>query len=91
MKKLVAIIIELIPIAAAVLTYALILLPLGNAPIKQITNVTMIVTLLGFVFGIIGRKIEQEDRAVKILGTLDWVTSGSVFIFYALVFFVMAQ
>ena len=91
MKKAIAIFIELIPVVAGILTYALILLPLGNASIKQITTVTMILTLLGFAFGMIGKAIDKEDRAVKILGTVDWFMSGSVFLFYALIFLVIAR
>jgi len=91
MRKFIAIIIELIPVVAAVTTYLLIFLPLGNASVKQITTVTMVITLLGFIFGIIGKKIESEDRTVRIFGILAWLSTISVFVFFAVVFYVLGR
>ncbi|WP_022766972.1 hypothetical protein [Butyrivibrio sp. XPD2006] len=38
----------------------------------------------------IGRKLAREDKAVKILGVLDWISTAIIVGIYVLAFFVMA-
>ena len=45
---------------------------------------TMLLAFLGFVFFFIGRKLDKEDRMVRILGILDWIATISVIGFYVL-------
>lgn len=83
-KKTIAIIIELIPIISIVLSIFLILSSLNNNIIRGIINITTIISLAGFVFSIIGRKLEKENLIVKILGILDILSFLIMIVFYIL-------
>ena len=86
-KKTIAIIIELIPIISIVLSISLILSSLNNNIIRGIINITTIISLAGFVFFIIGRKLEKENLIVKILGILDILSFLIMIVFYILAIF----
>ncbi|MBQ3292089.1 MAG: hypothetical protein IJH43_06920 [Mogibacterium sp.] len=77
-KKTIAIIIELIPIIAAVIAliilYGPVTLP-GNA---AITVVSFLLAILGFVFFFIGRKLAKDDKTVRVLGVLDCLATLSI-------------
>lgn len=88
-RKTVAIILELIPIISAPLTYLLIVSDIDFDPIKKVIPVTMLLAFLGFVFFFIGRKIDREDRAVRILGILDWFATVFVIGIYVIAIFSM--
>ena len=86
MKKFIAILLELIPIICAPVSYLLIVLPLNSPAIKKVIAVTMLLGFLGFAFFFLGRKIAKEDRTVRILGILDILATVAVIAFYVLAF-----
>ena len=66
-KKIIAIILEIIPIASFVLFFA-------SSRIR-VSQISILLAILGFVFGFAGRKLAKEDRMVRIIGVLDWLVT----------------
>ena len=85
-KKTIAIIVELIPVVSAVVSCLLIFSEFDAASIRQLIQVIMLLAFFGFVFSIVGRRLAKGDRAVRILGVLDWLATLYVFVLYLLVF-----
>ncbi len=83
-KKTAVIIAKLIPLVSAIISYILILGPYNAAWVSKVTGVTVLLALSGFVFFFIGRKLAGEDRALKILGVLDILSTVSIITLYAL-------
>ena len=83
-KKTAVIIAKLIPLISAIISYILILGPYNAAWVSKVTGVTVLLALSGFVFFFIGRKLAGEDRALKILGVLDILSTVSIITLYAL-------
>ncbi len=86
-KKTVAIILELIPIVAVVLTFGLIFLPINAAKVSWLTSALMILAFLGFAFFFIARALAKGEKVVKALGILDWLATLSVIAIYVLAIF----
>lgn len=87
MKRVLAIILEIIPILSAILFALMIKLPFEFAAARWITLITMLLALGGFLFFFIGRKIWRGDRIVRILGLLDWLATASVIAVYVFAIF----
>lgn len=87
-KKTILIIIKLIPVVSAVLSFILIF---SNAKAGSVTTVSVILAFLGFVFFFIGRRSVREDRTLKILGVLDILATVSIIVMYAVVFIAIAR
>ena len=86
-KKNVAIVLEILPIVSAILTYVLIYAPFkAGSNIKIISGIAMIIALFGFLFFIIGRILAKEDRTVKILGILDCIATLSIIVLFVIIF-----
>ena len=83
-KKTAVIIAKLIPLVSAIISYILILGPYNAAWVSKVTGVTVLLALSGYVFFFIGRKLAGEDRALKILGVLDILSTVSIITLYAL-------
>lgn len=83
-KKTAVIIARLIPLVSAIASYILILGSYNVAWVSKVTGVTVLLALFGFVFFFIGRKLAGEDRVLKILGTLDILSTVSIIVLYAL-------
>ena len=83
-KKTAVIIAKLIPLVSAIISYILLLGPYNAAWVSKVTGVTVLLALSGFVFFFIGRKLAGEDRALKILGVLDILSTVSIITLYAL-------
>lgn len=83
-KKIIAIILEIIPIASAVISFLLIMSDKFSGSTKTVISVTFILAFLGFAFSIIGKKMAREDKTVRFLGILDWLTTIYVVGFYIL-------
>ena len=88
MKKLFAILLEMIPVISAPVSYLLIISKYDSDMIRTIITITMALAFFGFAFFFIGRKIAKEDRIVRFLGILDWLATLYVIAFYILVIFV---
>ena len=71
MKKIIAIILEIIPIVSAVISYPLLVSSLDSPVVRLIIAVTFLCAFFGFVFFFIGRMLAKNDKAVTILGVFD--------------------
>jgi hypothetical protein len=91
MKKTTAVIIELIPVVSAVLFFALLRMHADNTFTSIMSVVTLILAFFGFVFFFIGRRLAKGDKAVRILGILDWLSTVSIIGLYALVFYALGS
>ncbi len=89
-KKTIAIILEIIPIISAPITYLLIVFGPDSGLLRSIITVTMLLAFLGFVFFFIGRKLAKQDKAVRILGVFDILATLAVIGFYVLAFLSVA-
>jgi hypothetical protein len=89
-KKVFAIILEIIPIISAPISYLLIVFGPASEMARRISAITMLLAFLGFVFFIIGRALAKEEKAVKILGIFDILATLAVIGFYALAFLSVA-
>ena len=85
-KKNFVITAKLIPVISAVLSYLLIFGSFKAAWISKVTGVTVILAFLGVGFFFIGRRMAKADKAVKILGILDILSTASMIALYALAF-----
>ena len=90
-RRTTAILIEAVPIVSLVICCVLMQLHKDSMSVRRIIAFTMLLALFGFVFFFPGRKLDREDRAVRILGILDWMTTIAVVIFYALVFIALGS
>ena len=89
-KKTVAVIVEIIPLVSAVVSYALLVSKLDSALIRNTISVTFLLAFLGFVFFFIGRKLAKESRAVPILGIFDWLATIFIIAIYVVAFLSIA-
>ena len=80
-------IIKLIPVVSAILAYILIF---SSAHAGTLTTAATLLAFFGFVFFFIGRKQAKEDKALKILGWLDILSTAAVIVLYALAMFAFA-
>lgn len=87
-KKTIAIIIELIPLIAAPLSIALIASGADSDALRTVIGITVILGLFGFVFFFIGRALARDDKAVRILGILDWFATLAIIGIYGVAFMV---
>ena len=85
-RKIIAVILEMIPVVSAPLAYILVVSSADSAFIKGVIAAAFAFAFFGFVFFFIGRKLAGEDRTVRILGILDLVATIFVIGFYALAF-----
>ena len=83
-KKIIAIVLELIPVVSAVVSFYLFTTSKDAALIRQTLLISFVIGLLGIAFFIVGRKLAGDDKAVRILGLLDLVASIYVIVFYVL-------
>ena len=87
-KRTILILIKLIPVVSAALSFILIF---SNAQASSVATVSVILAFLGFAFFFAGRKAAKEDKTLKILGILDILSTVSIIVFYAVVFFAIAK
>lgn len=85
-KKTIAIILEIIPILSAVVSFIFLLIPYGSTTISKIIPITFLIAFLGVVFFFIGKKLCKE-KIVKILGIIDIVTTISIVVVYIIAIF----
>lgn len=85
-KKTVAVILELIPVISAVLSYIFIFSPSDLHVARSIIAVSFLLAFLGFGFFFIGRRLAKGETIVRILGILDWLATISIIAIYALAF-----
>ncbi|MBQ6392245.1 MAG: hypothetical protein IJH60_01925 [Eubacterium sp.] len=83
-KKIIAIVLELIPVVSAVVSFYLFTTSKDSALIRKTLLVSFVFSLLGIAFFIVGRKLAGDDKTVRILGLLDLVASIYVIAFYVL-------
>ena len=84
MKKTIAIILEIIPIVSAIMSF---ILMRSTINIKWLTNITFLFAFFGFIFFIIARKI-YKDKIIKILGIFDILSTIYIFASYIVAIFV---
>lgn len=83
MKKIIAILLELIPIVSIV---AAVVLFLSSINIKALLGILLLISVLGFQFFLIAWKI-YKSKLIKILGIIDIFVSLFVIGFYITAFF----
>ena len=83
-RKTAAVLMEIIPILSAAVSFPLILSAYDSAMIRRVISITMLLAFLGFLFFMIGRKLAKEDRLVRVLGVLDLLSTVCVVGFYNL-------
>ncbi len=87
-KKTIAIILEIIPIISAVISWIFILIPYGSEALSFIIPTTFMLAFFGFVFFFIGKKLCKNDKTVKILGICDIASTISIIAIYIIAIFV---
>ena len=85
MKTTIAIILELLPVISAPLSYLLIITDFNSRFVGGMIAITLLLSFLGFVFFFIGRKLAKGNKAVLILGILDWLATAYTLALAALV------
>ena len=83
-RKKIAVIAEIVPVISAAAAFLLLFSDWDSEPIRKTIWVTMLLAFLGFVFFFIGRILAKGDRAVRILGILDWLATVCVIGLYVL-------
>ncbi len=86
-KKIIAIIIELIPIISTIISFLLIAIPYNSRILKKVIEATFLLSSLGFVFFFIGHKIDKENKIVKFLGILDCIATLFIIAIYIIAIF----
>ena len=86
-KRTVAIILELVPIISALISFIFIKISYDAELITWIIYLTTLLSFLGFIFFFIGRKLYKKDKTVRILGILDWLCTIYVIMLYILAIF----
>lgn len=89
-KKTVAVIVEIIPLVSAVVSYTLTVSSFDSGLVRLVIAITFLLAFLGFVFFFVGRMLAKEDKTVRILGIFDWLATIFVIAFYALAFLSIA-
>ncbi|MBO4456493.1 MAG: hypothetical protein J5802_02100 [Butyrivibrio sp.] len=87
MKKLLAIIVELIPIVSILAFRIYCKSKWWEYNIYDGFNIFVLlgfVAFLGFVFAYIGEKLDSEDSAVRFFGTLDKIVSAYIIFSFAI-------
>lgn len=87
MKKRLAIAAELIPVIAAVISFAVLYSHNGTGKNNWVLLITFPLAFLGFVFFFIGRKLAKQDKAVRVLGITDWLATLSIIGIYVAAIF----
>ena len=90
MKKVIAIILEIIPLISAVLSYTLVVFGPDSELIRTVIAVVFLLAFLGFVFFFIGRWLAKESKAVRILGIFDWLATVFIIGYYLFAFLSIA-
>ena len=86
-KRVIAIILESLPIVSAPLSYILVTSTKGSNFISWIISIAFFFAFFGFVFFFIGRKLDKKDKTIKILGYFDLVATLYVIVFYTIAIF----
>ena len=86
-KKVIAIILEIIPIVSAIVSAVFILIPYGSDKLSVIIPLITLVAFLGFVFFFIAKKLCKKSKLVKVLGILDWISTLYVIVLYIIAIF----
>ena len=87
-KKIIAIIAEIIPLVSAVVSYPLLVSSLDSKLVRLVIAITFLCAFLGFVFFFIGRGLAKDDKAVRILGIFDWLATIYVIAIYVIAIFI---
>ncbi len=86
-KKFIAIILELIPILSAIISFILIVLNYDTDIVRYTIKLTILLSFVGFIFFFIGRFIEKKDKLVKVLGLFDCFATLYIIIMYIIAIF----
>lgn len=86
-KKFIAIILELIPILSAIISFILIVLNYDTDIVRYTIKLTVLLSFVGFIFFFIGRFIEKKDKLVKVLGLFDCFATLYIIIMYIIAIF----
>ena len=87
MKKTIAIILEVIPLFSAFISFMLIKLNNNSELLKHAITITMLLAFFGFIFFFVGKKLNKTDKIVQILGILDLLATLYVIVLYTIVIF----
>lgn len=88
MKRIIYIILKIIPVLSSLLSFILIHTNYTSLFIKYVVSLTFILAFFGFVFFFIGRKKYKNDRIIRILSILDLLSTLYVIVLYILVIFI---
>lgn len=86
-KKNTAILVEIIPILSAIISFILIMVPYVSKVTTLVVFITIILSFLGFAFFFIGKKLYKGNKIVQVLGILDWLTTIYVIVLYLVAIF----
>ena len=86
-KKTIAIILEIITVAAVLISCISLSLHSDSEVIRNVIRVTILLSFLGFGFSFIGKKLAKEETSVRVLGALDWMATIYVVAIYVIAFF----
>ncbi len=87
MKKIIIIILKLIPIISLILSLTLIFSSFNNTIIKNIISISTLLSFFGFIFYFIGKKIIKDNKIIKILGIFDLLSTLAIILFYVIAIF----
>lgn len=86
-KKLIAIILEIIPVLSAIISFILIVIPYGSTMISRIIPITVLLSFLGFIIFFISKKLDSKSKIVKVLGIFDCIATIFVIVLYVIAIF----
>lgn len=86
-KKTVTIILKLVPLVSAIVSFILIVLPYDSEIVKRIIGITTVLSLFGFVFFFIEKNLSKENKIIRVLGIFDWLATIYVILLYTIVIF----
>lgn len=88
MIKRIIVILKVIPVLSALLSYILIHTNYTSLIVKYIVLLTFILSFFGFLFFFIGRKKYKDDKIISILNVLDLLSTIYVIALYIIVIFI---
>ena len=86
-KKTVTIILKLIPLVSAIISFIFIILPYDSEIIKRVIGITTVLSFFGFVFFFIGKNLSKENKMIRVLGIFDLLATLYVILLYIIVIF----
>ena len=87
MNKKTIVILKLVPLVSAIISFIFIILPYDSQITRHIVGITTVLCFFGFVFFFIGKNLSKENKMIRVLGIFDWLATIYVILLYTIVIF----